>query len=169
MWIGSKVPPSIPVRTGPRIGPRWGHQAQRPCDVGHTTAHPSDRIDVHAPDPDREVDTWQAVRQTGDADQLPRADAGAGDHQYLFEIGERDLQTCGRLDGDRIHARHLTGERHGPGHRRHHRITNRGLIVDAPVPLIAANGSKRLDHNPGDRAGDAYRYQHQEFEQIHHP
>lgn len=169
MWIGSKVPPSIPVRTSTRIGPRWGHQAQCPCDVGHPAAHPAHRVDVNAPDPDREVDTWQAVCKAGGADRLPLADPGAREHKYLFQIRERDLHSGGRLDGDRIHAGHLTRERDGTRHRGCHRITERSVKVDAPVAPIPANGSKRLDHHPGDRAGDAYRYQKQKFEQTHHP
>ena len=75
MWIGSKVPPKIPILTAPRIGRRGRHQTQSPRDVSGTTAQESNRIYVAATDPDRQVNRFEAVSQPGRPDPLAPEDS----------------------------------------------------------------------------------------------
>ena len=74
MWIGSKVPPRMPVRTTPRIGRGWSHQPKGTGDVGGPATESGTGIDIAAPDPGRQMDPRHPMRGSGQSDDLTLAD-----------------------------------------------------------------------------------------------
>ena len=136
MWIGSKVPPRIPVRTVPRIGSRWGHQPESTGDVGVSTAHMGGGVDVCAVDPGRHVNTGNTVGSPRRSHGLAACHPGPARHLDGGEVGQRDFEPGHRLDGHRSHPGHRAREgdpaRRGSGYG----LIHDGGEVDAPVPGV---------------------------------
>jgi len=136
MWMGSKVPPRIPVRTGSRIGARRRHQAKRPGDVGVHAIEPRHRIHVCAAQPCGEVDSRPAVGTASPGDDLPPLHPLTLPGADLGKIRHRDLEAGNRLDGHRLHPRHRTGECDLPGSRGADGLADLGCEVDPPMARI---------------------------------
>lgn len=136
MWMGSKVPPRIPVRTGSRIGARRCHQAEGPGDIGSHTVEPRQRIHVSVGESGGEMNSRPAVGTARPGDELSPLHPLTPEDCYLGEIGHRDLEAGNRLDGHRLHPRYGTGKGDRPGRRGTDRLTYLGCEIDAPVARV---------------------------------
>ena len=156
MWIGSKVPPRIPVRTGPRIGPGRCHQPKRSADVGASTTHLTGWVDVPAIDPRGEMDPGHAVGAPGQPDDgapgNPSALAGAD----LGQIREGDLEPRNRLDRDRSHPGDGSSKCHTPRSGGPHLIAHLCRVVDAPMAAVPSDRGIVGDHGPADWRAQTY-------------
>src|SRR5690606_37054998 len=153
MWIGSNVPPRIPVRTPARIGHRGFQQPESPRDVGARTADVPGRIDVAAADPHRHVHTRSPVRGARAADRLTPGPLLAGGHEHPGQIRDGNLEAGRRLDGHGSHPGDGAGEGHHARCRRRDDGPHGCAVVDTPMARV-------LPHRcvPGnDRACDRWR------------
>ena len=159
MWIGSKVPPRMPVCTTPRIGGGWGDQPERPADVSGHTAKARARVDIPPTDADREMHTRRAVRASGGADDLTAGHVLPRAHAPLAEIGNRDLEARHRLDGDREHARHRSSKGDPTRCRSSHRDPHGSREVHAPMTAVLADWCEVGSDRAVDRSHETDREQ----------
>ncbi len=166
MCGGSKVPPRSPVRTWPRIGlPRW-EEAQTPGDIGLAASDLGQGVDIHTPDPKRHVNSRLAVWSPGRGDPLAPLNHRALADFDGAQVGDRDLESGGRLDGDAPHAGDAPGEGHPSGGRSSDRLTDPGGVVDTPVPRILAEREEGYGHLPRHRGAEAHGRKDQDSEHL---
>jgi hypothetical protein len=146
MWIGSKVPPRIPVCTPPRIGGGWRHQPESTSDVGGNAPQTIMGVDIPAADPNREVNCRLAMGDTTGGDHLTASHLLAGAHQHHSEVGDRDLVPGHRLDRHGEHSGHRPGEGDPSRCRRPHPGTHRGFEVQPPMPGVFADRGEPRCH-----------------------
>lgn len=156
MWIGSKVPPSIPVRTAPRIGPWRCDQAERPGDVRRPTTRLRRRVDVASVDTQRQMDPWHPVRPPGVTDHIAPSHLPTTRHVHIRQIGDGDLQPRCRLYRHGPHPRHRARERHHAGGRRPDNASLGRGVIDSPMAPVLANGRVRGHDRAWDRRADTH-------------
>lgn len=161
MWIGSNVPPKIPVRTSARIGRRRGDQTERPGDVGVPASQLASRVDVLAVDPGREMNPIDPVGRAGFADDLTSLHDVAGRHRDPGQVGDRHLESGHRLDGHRSHPGDRPGEGDSARGRSPGLRPDRDRIVDAPVTAERSHRGVLPHHRPIDRGHETDCSQHQ--------
>jgi hypothetical protein len=151
MWIGSKVPPRMPVRTTPRIGRGRGHQPEGTSDIRGPTPETGLGVDITASNPRGQVHPRHPVWASGEADNSAPGHPLSGADGSTRQIRDGDLEPGDRLDGHRVHPCHRSGE----GDQSRDRSPNRGSrwdgVVDPPMPLIGPNRFVSSDHRTIDR------------------
>ena len=144
MWIGSNVPPRIPVRTGPRIGLRRSDQSQCPGDVGMATPKLAGWIHIFSVDSDRHMDTRNSVFETCCADSLTSFNIGPMQHVNCRQIRKRYLETGHRLDRQSPHPGDAAGKRNNARRWRDYHVSRLRTEVNAPMPCVLTQRGIRL-------------------------
>lgn len=156
MWIGSKVPPRIPIRTGSRIGLRRRDKTERPRNVGVGTPHLCHWIDVFTVDPGREMHRRMAMSYPAQSDRLTPFDPGATRHNDVTQIRNRRFESGHGFDGHRIHPRDRPGESHPTRRRRQGLGRKIRCEIGAPVPAKLSDRCITLNNRTVNRWADTY-------------
>lgn len=157
MWIGSKVPPRIPIRTVARIGSRRRHKPERPADIGLTTPQLANRIHVPPPDPGRQVHRLLPMGPAREANTLPASHHFATPHVDRSQIRDGHFEIGDGLDGHRSHAGHLPCKRDTTANRRSHFGMWHCSEIDTPMSAVLAHRGEPRSYRTADRWAEAHR------------